>query len=793
MNSQRVPSFAKPALSLLTAAALLPLLASLLAPPLSAQPFDQRLFGEMRWRSIGPYRGGRTRAVAGVPSQPNVFYIGVCNGGVWKTTDYGRTWKPDLRRPADRLDRRHRRRALRPEHHLCRERRRPAAARPLRRRRHLQIDRRRQDLDAPRPARRPADPADHRRSAQPGPPLRRRRSAIPTARTRSAASSARPTAARPSRRSSTRTKTPAAPSSPSTRRIPTSSTPASGNRGRAPGKTPPGAAPAAASSSRPTAARPGGSSIAAPRRTQSSRSTSPSRPSDPRRIYAAIATLPRHGHLPLGRRRRDLGAARPTRARPRRIGGGDLPRLGRPSRRTRTSSSSPAPSPGNRPTAARPGPAFKGAPGGDDYQNIWINPTNPDIILFASDQGAIVTVNGGQTWSSWYNQPTRPALSRRGRQRLSLPRLQRPAGERLGRRREPRQRRPDHLPRVAPGRRRRVRLRRARPARPGHRLRRPERDPLRPAHRPGAERRPEAGPRRRTVRTVRTQPVLFSPVDPHILYLRRRTRSGRRANGGQSWEQISPDLTRKTWEVPASVGKYKDGNLGEAGPARRHLHRRPVVRRRQPHLGRHRRRPDPRDDGRRPALERRDAAAAHAVGQGLDHRRRPLRRPDRLRGHQHPPPRRHAAAHLPDARRRQDLDAHHQRHSRRRAGQRRPRGPEAQGPAVRRHRARGLRLVRRRRPLAVAAAEHAGDARCATSSSRTTTWSSATHGRGFWILDDITPLRQLDANAAAAEAVLFKPQAAYARPVEHEHRHAAAARRAGRARIRRTARSSITR
>src|SRR6478735_2976743 len=48
----------------------------------------------LHWRSIGPYRGGRTRAVAGVPSQPSVFYIGVCNGGVWKTNDYGRTWQP---------------------------------------------------------------------------------------------------------------------------------------------------------------------------------------------------------------------------------------------------------------------------------------------------------------------------------------------------------------------------------------------------------------------------------------------------------------------------------------------------------------------------------------------------------------------------------------------------------------------------------------------------------------------------------------------------------------------------
>src|SRR5678815_4928770 len=52
------------------------------------------LFRELKWRDIGPYRGGRTKASAGVPQQPNVFYIGVVNGGVWKTTDYGRIWVP---------------------------------------------------------------------------------------------------------------------------------------------------------------------------------------------------------------------------------------------------------------------------------------------------------------------------------------------------------------------------------------------------------------------------------------------------------------------------------------------------------------------------------------------------------------------------------------------------------------------------------------------------------------------------------------------------------------------------
>ncbi len=49
---------------------------------------------------------------------------------------------------------------------------------------------------------------------------------------------------------------------------------------------------------------------------------------------------------------------------------------------------------------------LRGAPGGDDYQNLWINPTDPSSFLLVSDQGATVTVNGGATWSSWYNQPT---------------------------------------------------------------------------------------------------------------------------------------------------------------------------------------------------------------------------------------------------------------------------------------------------------------------------------------------------------------------------------------------------
>jgi photosystem II stability/assembly factor-like uncharacterized protein len=64
------------------------------AIPSSAQQYDQKLFSEMRWRCIGPFRGGRTVAITGVPHQPNVFYIAAVNGGVWRTTDTGNTWEP---------------------------------------------------------------------------------------------------------------------------------------------------------------------------------------------------------------------------------------------------------------------------------------------------------------------------------------------------------------------------------------------------------------------------------------------------------------------------------------------------------------------------------------------------------------------------------------------------------------------------------------------------------------------------------------------------------------------------
>ena len=360
----------------------------------------------MRWRSVGPYRGGRTKSAAGVASQPNVFYIGVCNGGVWKSTDYGRTWNPIFDdqptgsigavavAPSD------------PEHHLRRQRRGPAAARPLRRRRRLQIHRRRQDLDASRPARRPADPADRGRSAQSRTGSSSRCSDIRTARTRSAASIVRPTAASLSRRCSARTSNVGASD--------VQIDPVQSRRRLCRAV---GSAPGAVGEQRVD--RPRRRHLQIDRRrhhveaaharafpTASSRRTSRSRRATRSRLYASIATGERRRASIAPTMPASIGRAPPTT----RVPPAASAAATSPSRRSipkiPTSSTSPAPSPGNRSTAARRGPAFRGAPGGDDYQRIWINPNHPEIILLVSDQGAIVTVNGGETWSSWYNQPT---------------------------------------------------------------------------------------------------------------------------------------------------------------------------------------------------------------------------------------------------------------------------------------------------------------------------------------------------------------------------------------------------
>ncbi len=76
------------------AAVLIGVTLLILAPATFAQQYDANLYSGLRWRSIGPFRAGRVNAVSGVVGQPDTFYFGSVGGGVWKTTNAGRTWAP---------------------------------------------------------------------------------------------------------------------------------------------------------------------------------------------------------------------------------------------------------------------------------------------------------------------------------------------------------------------------------------------------------------------------------------------------------------------------------------------------------------------------------------------------------------------------------------------------------------------------------------------------------------------------------------------------------------------------
>ena len=90
-NSTNRPSIPPPVHTRLVRPALAVVLAASLVTTARAQAGDSN---PLHWREIGPTRAGRARALAGVPSQPNVFYAGFDNGGVWRSTDYGSTWVP---------------------------------------------------------------------------------------------------------------------------------------------------------------------------------------------------------------------------------------------------------------------------------------------------------------------------------------------------------------------------------------------------------------------------------------------------------------------------------------------------------------------------------------------------------------------------------------------------------------------------------------------------------------------------------------------------------------------------
>jgi photosystem II stability/assembly factor-like uncharacterized protein len=195
--------------------------------------------------------------------------------------------------------------------------------------------------------------------------------------------------------------------------------------------------------------------------------------------------------------------------------------------------------------------AFRGAPGGDDYHELWIDPDEPRRMILSSDQGTIVTRNAGETWSSWYNQPTAQfyhvvtdnqfpywvygaqqdsnsiATPSRSKYRSLNFHDWRPidAGDENGY--------------IAP-------------------------DPLNPGAVFGGfvarqdfgneqvQQMPPSLSQLGEYRRTWTLPLVFSPLDPHVLYFGSQVLF-RTADGGNSWQVIGPDLTREDPGVPANL------------------------------------------------------------------------------------------------------------------------------------------------------------------------------------------------------------------------------------------------
>ena len=202
--------------------------------------------------------------------------------------------------------------------------------------------------------------------------------------------------------------------------------------------------------------------------------------------------------------------------------------------------------------------AVRGAPGGDDYQKAWINPNDTNIILVVSDQGAVISGNRGASWSNWYTQPTAamyhvstdmafPYRVCGGQQDSGSACVQSRGndGEITFRDWQP------------------VMIQEYGEAAP---------DPKNPDLVYGSSRngvslfnrrtgqKKEMGPNTAPApgaaafnRNVRTMPLEWSPVDPNVLFYAQNA-VYKTIDGGTSWTRISGDLTRQTWDVPGTVG-----------------------------------------------------------------------------------------------------------------------------------------------------------------------------------------------------------------------------------------------
>ncbi len=528
---------------------------AMLLPAASAQNFDAKYFSALQWRMIGPYRAGRTVGAAGIPDQPNVFYIGVNNGGVWKTDDYGRTWNPIFDdQPTGSIGTL----ALAPsDPNIIYVGSGEGLQRPDlsvgdgiykstdggRTWRHLGL---RDGQQIPAVI---IDPHDPNRLfvavlGHPyGPNVERGvfRSTDGGQTWQKVLYKDEDTGA---------VDLAFDPRNPQivyavlwqARQGPWENGAFSGPNSGLFKSTDGGATWSQLSGGLPAFAQGLG------------RIGIGVAPSDPNRIYALVQAREGGGLY----RSDDAGASwRRVNSDPRINGRGDDFACVRVDPKNPDVVYSANIAAYRSTDGGQTFTAFKGAPGGDDYHNLWINPNNPGILLLASDQGATISVNYGKTWSSWYNQPTAQfyhvitdnqypyrvyggqqesgsaGVASRGNDGAITFRDWHPVGA-------------EEYAYIAP-------------------------DPLHPDivyggkvtrwHRSTGE--VERVAPRGNYRYLRTAPLLFSPVDPHILYLGAQVVL-KTNNGGDSWEAISPDLSRESYPVPASVASYGESAKAQA-------------------------------------------------------------------------------------------------------------------------------------------------------------------------------------------------------------------------------------
>jgi photosystem II stability/assembly factor-like uncharacterized protein len=524
-----------------------------------AQHQSPGVYADLSWRLIGPMRGGRTRAVAGVPSQPNVFYIGAVNGGVWKTVDAGRTWHPIFdAQPTQSIGAI----AVAPSDASVIY---VASGEGLRRP-DLSVGNgiyRSSDAgltwshggltDGQQIPELAVDPRDPNRvfAAVLGHPYGPNEERGIYRSRDGGASWERVLYKDPDTGGSAVAIDPRNPDVVYAAMWQSRLGPwedrneFQGTNGGLYKSTDGGTSWRRLSGGLPDDLTQINFAIAA---------------SSPQRLYAVAATTEPGDYSSaagLGVYRSDDGGehwARST-SDPRpalRIGGGDLTIV-----RVDPTNPDIVYTTGIVTTKSTDGGrtwvSLRGAPGGDDYQNLWINPSNPRILALVSDQGAVISLNGGESWSSWLNQPTAQlyhvsatptfpyrlcsgqqesgsvCIASRGNDGSITDRDWHPVGA-------------IEYGYVAP-------------------------DPLDPDLIYGAGRTEVSKfhlstgqvqnvtpipVRGEGVRVDRTQPIMFSPLDAHVLYYA-ANRLYRSRDGGMNWTVVSPDLAREAGALPASV------------------------------------------------------------------------------------------------------------------------------------------------------------------------------------------------------------------------------------------------